>query len=243
VLLAPADASSPYCGIVHHHKILPLGDRALALTPIQTGSIAISDWLRCLGEQIGDNPPPGLRALVPGLSSLTVHYDPRRTTYESLTGFLSAAVGALTIVPASVHQPIIIPVCYGGEFGPDLDEVAATHHTTPDAIVRTHTAGRYTVEMLGFLPGFPYLEGLDASLHTPRRATPRIRVPAGSVGIGGSSTGIYPCTSPGGWQLIGRTPRTLFDAHRTSPALLTPGDTLQFVAIQHSEFEAYERAS
>ncbi|WP_109077090.1 5-oxoprolinase subunit PxpB [Aggregatibacter kilianii] len=124
---------------------------------------------------------------------------------------------------------IEIPVIYGGEYGQDLYDVAAFHHTTPKHIVKTHSAPVYTVYMIGFQPGFPYLGGLPETLHTPRRATPRTEVPAGSVGIGGAQTGIYPFSSPGGWQLIGHTKQPLFDKNHSQPTLLQAGDTVKFV--------------
>lgn len=131
---------------------------------------------------------------------------------------------------------IEIPVCYGGDHGPDLEAVAKHAGLSPDAVVARHAGGEYTVAMLGFAPGFPYLLGLDAALHVPRRDNPRTRVPAGSVAIGGAQTGIYPKELPGGWHLIGRTPLSLFDAHRASPALLAPGDRVRFRAIDAAEF-------
>ena len=135
-------------------------------------------------------------------------------------------------------NPIEIPVCYGSDFGPDLDALAA--HTKLDVreVIARHTGAEYRVAMLGFMPGFPYLLGLDPGLHTPRRSTPRTRVPAGSVAIGGAQTGIYPRELPGGWQLIGRTPLQLFDAKRAPPALLRPGQYVRFRAIEAGEFAA-----
>lgn len=132
----------------------------------------------------------------------------------------------------SNHQGrlIEIPVHYGGEFGEDLFDVAKFHQTTAEEIVRRHTSPIYTVFMMGFQPGFPYLGGLPENLHTPRRDQPRTKVPAGSVGIGGSQTGIYPFTSPGGWQLLGRTEIPLFDIKQTPPVLLMAGDNVKFVA-------------
>lgn len=125
---------------------------------------------------------------------------------------------------------IEIPVHYGGEFGEDLFEVAKFHHTTSEEIIRRHTEPTYTVFMIGFQPGFPYLNGLPENLHTPRRDVPRTKVPAGSVGIGGSQTGIYPFTSPGGWQLLGRTDLPLFNIQNSPPTLLSAGDNVRFVA-------------
>lgn len=135
-------------------------------------------------------------------------------------------------VQVADYQPrlIKIPVHYGGERGEDLYEVAQFHHTTPAEIIKRHTAPTYTVAMIGFQAGFPYLFGLPEHLHTPRRAEPRLSVPAGSVGIGGSQTGIYPFTSPGGWQIIGRTDLALFQADQSPPTLLQAGDSVQFFA-------------
>lgn len=141
--------------------------------------------------------------------------------------------------PSSVmgeREAVAIPVCYGGEHGPDLAAVAGHARLAPGEVVRRHTAAEYTVAMLGFAPGFPYLLGLDAALHVPRRADPRTRVPAGSVAIGGAQTGIYPRELPGGWNLIGRTPQVLFDPERDPPCLLAPGDRVRFRAIDAEEF-------
>ena len=133
---------------------------------------------------------------------------------------------------ATAHEGrlVEIPVVYGGRFGEDLAEVAVFHQTTAAEIVKRHTAPVYTVFMMGFQPGFPYLGGLPENLHTPRRATPRTEVPAGSVGIGGSQTGMYPFASPGGWQIIGRTSVALFDAQKQPPTLLAAGDRVRFRA-------------
>ncbi|HJP98503.1 MAG TPA: 5-oxoprolinase subunit PxpB [Rhodanobacteraceae bacterium] len=133
-------------------------------------------------------------------------------------------------------RPIEIPVCYGDEYGPDLDAVAEQVRLARGEVIERHTAAEYTVAMLGFAPGFPYLLGLDPTLHMPRRANPRTGVPAGSVAIGGAQTGIYPRKLPGGWQLIGRTPLVLFDPERQPPCLLAPGNRVRFVAIGPDEF-------
>lgn len=138
--------------------------------------------------------------------------------------------------PDTPTRLVEIPVCYGGEFGPDLADVATQARMTTDEVIARHSAGVYTVAMLGFAPGFPYLLGLDPALHTPRRATPRTRVPAGSVAIGGAQTGIYPRGLPGGWQLIGRTPLSLFDPQREPSCLLAPGDKVRFRAIDPAKF-------
>ena len=135
-----------------------------------------------------------------------------------------------------------IPVCYGGEFGPDLPFVAARAGLSEDEAARRHAAGEYRVHLIGFAPGFPYLGGLTAELAAPRRATPRERVPAGSVGIAGRQTGVYPLETPGGWQIIGRTPLRLFRLDADPPALLRTGDGVRFRAIAADEFEALRGA-
>ncbi len=212
-------------------SIVPLGDRALTIDIDADAFAAPADVVRGLAEYLHAEPPLGVVAIVPALRSITLHYEPTATTFAALRDQIDTVTRHFSITPAVQRHPIVIPVCYGGEFGPDLEVLASTHRTTAEAIVAAHTAGEYTVAMLGFLPGFPYLHGLPATLYTPRRAEPRTRVPAGSVGIGGSSTGIYPCESPGGWQLIGRTPRALFNPHRDPPALLQVGDRVRFVDV------------
>ena len=137
---------------------------------------------------------------------------------------------------ATAVRDIEIPVVYGGEDGPDLDAAAAELGLSPQTLIERHSAGRYTVAMIGFAPGFPYLSGLDPALALPRLATPRTRVAAGSVAIGGAQTGIYPRDSPGGWRILGRTPLTLFDPQRDPPTALLPGDRVRFVAIDAAQF-------
>ena len=215
---------------------VPLGDRAITVDLSRGEPAQLRDLVQSLDAALHDNRPAGVTAHAPAIQSLTLHYDPTRTTFEALTAHIDVVINRVRITSAAPHIPVVIPVCYGGEYGPDLDVVARMHDTSPQAIVDAHTAGDYLVAMIGFLPGFPYLEGLHAALHTPRRATPRTGVPAGSVGIGGSSTGVYPFTSPGGWHLIGRTPITLFDARRAQPSLLKARDRVRFVAIAPDEW-------
>ena len=136
----------------------------------------------------------------------------------------------------------VIPVVYGGEYGPDLKVIAASAGLAPQAVADLHAEGEYRVAMLGFAPGFPYLNGLDQRLAAPRQATPRVRVAGGSVGIGGGQTGIYPREGPGGWNIIGRTPLRLFDPARQAPCLLGPGQRVRFRAIDQAEFRCLEAA-
>lgn len=170
----------------------------------------------------------GVTDAYPGMNNLTVMFsadaDPEALTYR-----LTQAWASGDMRDAS-GRVIDIPVRYGGEHGPDLADVAAHTGLSPQEVVRRHSEGRYVVYFLGFQPGFAYLGGLDPALATPRRAQPRLAVPAGAVGIGGEQTGVYPAAAPGGWQLIGHTDVSLFDPAREPPTLLAPGDTVRFVA-------------
>ena len=171
---------------------------------------------------------PHVREVVPGMNNLGIELDPASPDSDRLPDELRAA-WLDSVAAEQSSREVDIPVEYGGDAGPDLDEVARHSGLSPSEVVRLHVAGRYTVYFLGFLPGFAYLGGLDPRLATPRRREPRLAVPAGSVGIGGEQTGVYPWVSPGGWQLIGRTTLRLFDASSPSPALLATGDTVRFV--------------
>lgn len=190
---------------------------------------------------------PGVRDIAPAYASVCVHYDPcawadstdPRLPHLRLAERIGALLENVAAQPTvSARNMIDVPVCYGGEFGPDLDAVAAHAGLSVTQVIDRHTAGQYCVAMLGFAPGFAYLLGLDTGLHTPRRANPRLRVPAGSIAIGGAQTGIYPRELPGGWNLIGRTPLTLFDTARATPALFVPGQRVRLRAIAVDEFHA-----
>ena len=166
----------------------------------------------------------GVRDVVPTFRSVTVFFDPLGTDVSAVTAALHEDV--IATPPVTSDETIDVPVVYDG---PDLAEVAAFAHCSPDTVIARHTARTYRVCMLGFLPGFAYMASVDEAIAAPRRATPRVRVPAGSVGIAGIQTGIYPTESPGGWQIIGRTAPNLFDPDRTPPALFGPGDRVRFV--------------
>lgn len=174
--------------------------------------------------------PPWLRDLVPGFASLGVFFDPDRCNADLVRRALEdiAALVPHAGAGAADGRTVDVPVVYGGECGPDLDAAARELGIGAEDLVARHAAGDYHVAMIGFAPGFPYLSGLDPALALPRLATPRTRVPAGSVAIGGAQTGIYPRESPGGWRIVGRTPRRLFDPQRDPPALLAPGDRVRF---------------
>ena len=206
-------------------RIFPLGDAALVCEVPPPATLACQQRVWATAEAAREW--PHVLEVVPGMNNLTLVFDPLETDREALTHQLLAAWHAATETAAPGRE-VAIPVQYGGEFGPDLQAVATHAGLSVHEVVQRHAGGDYVVFFLGFQPGFAYLGGLEAALHTPRRASPRLEVPAGSVGIGGEQTGIYPATSPGGWQLIGRTDLPLFDAARRPPTLLQPGDRVRF---------------
>jgi KipI family sensor histidine kinase inhibitor len=192
---------------------------------------------------------PGYVAdLVPAFTTVAVFYEPLTVpTSRSFPSpqavverWIREAAERATSMDAPLGREIVLPVCYGGEFGPDLESVAAQCGLDRDEVIRRHAAGSYSVRAVGFTPGFAYLAGLPVELHTPRRTTPRVSVPVGSVGIGGAQTGVYPLASPGGWNLIGRTPRRLFDVASEPPNWLRSGDRVRFKPISADEFAALD---
>ena len=194
-----------------------------------------------LAARLRADAPAWLRDVVPAWDSVGVCFDPAQIDPDTALAWLQAQRDGSPTDALATPRSIEIPVCYGGKHGVDLDAAAAELGLTPDALVERHAAPLYTVAMIGFAPGFPYLDGLDPALALPRLATPRSRVPAGSVGIGGAQTGIYPRESPGGWRLLGRTPLTLFDPDTDPPSRLLPGDRVRFVAIDEAAFAALAR--
>ncbi|MGK3144431.1 5-oxoprolinase subunit PxpB [Pantoea sp. C2G6] len=169
--------------------------------------------------------------VIPGMNNITlILRDPQQSALDAIERLQRWWEESEAQLPES--RQVDIPVIYGGEAGPDLAVVAEHAALTPRQVVELHSSSEYVVFFIGFQPGFPYLGGLDARLHTPRRAEPRVKVPAGSVGIGGSQTGVYPLASPGGWQLIGQTRTALFDPQQQPPTLLRPGDRVRFVPQQ-----------
>ena len=179
---------------------------------------------------------------VPAYHSLAVYVKPSIDISRALEEIKCAASEANSIAPTASRKIIEIPVCYEAAFAPDIEHVAAQHKLTIEEVIAKHSETNYLVYFLGFLPGFPYLGGLDPDLVTARKATPRTIVPKGAVGIGGNQTGIYQQDSPGGWQIIGRTPVALFDSSKTPPVLFGSGDYVRFKAIDHEQFERIERA-
>jgi inhibitor of KinA len=232
-------------------QLVPLGDAALVVEFGGGISPATHGALQALGGYLAAHPFIGLLELVPAFTSLTLYYDPwlasengRYQPYERVAETVRQLLpDALAPGAVAEAETIEIPVCYGGVFGPDVAVVAAQAQLSLEEVIARHAAPNYLVHMIGFAPGFPYLGGLDARLATPRKAAPRPLVPAGSVGIAGGQTGIYSLPTPGGWQLIGRTPLRLFDPARSQPSLLRAGLRLRFVPISKAEFQRLQHES
>lgn len=227
-----------------------LGDRAIVVRLGESMDDTTHRRVRAAWSRLEARPVRGMVEAVPGFTGVTVHYEPAAfppgrlgempQPYATLQAELAAALGDLDEDELPATRTVEIEVCYGGEAGPDLDDLARYHRISAEEVVRIHLAGDYRVHLIGFAPGFPYLGGLDPRLATPRRATPRPRVPASSVAIGGEQTGIYPVESPGGWHLIGRTPRRLFLPDAAPPTLLGMGDRVRFRRISAEELRALE---
>lgn len=218
------------------------GDSAINLEFAKTISPQTSGMIRVAAQTLTDDPIPGVTELVPTFCSLMVTYDPCVIGYDELCQRVQGKLRNLAAAEAGVKRIVVIPVCYGGEFGPDLADVASLAGLSAEEVIRRHSSRDYRIYMLGFLPGFPYLGGLDESISAPRLDSPRERIPRGSVGIGGSQTGIYPMESPGGWRLIGRTPILPYDPTRTPPVLYAAGDSIRFVPIDRARYDALAAA-
>ena len=220
-------------------RFLPCGDQAVTVEWGSTIDERINRQVHAFARKVEELFHPAITEVVPTYRSATVHYRPEVLSYEELKQLL------LSLTQGGIEEgeelPVVeIPVCYGGEYGPDLEEVAQHCSLTPEEVIARHTAPTYRIYMLGFTPGFPYLGGMDPSIAAPRRKEPRIHIPAGSVGIAGEQTGVYPIVSPGGWQLIGRTPLRLFDPQREQPILLSAGAGIRFVPIDEETFRKLE---
>ena len=232
-------------------QITPLGDNALVLEVGDAIDEPTHRRVQTAWRALAAEPLPGVGELVPAYTTVTVFYDPWRAVQagapeNGIADWLAAKLRERLKNPPKMEKfkgrTVDVPVCYGGEFGPDLARVAAQAKLSPEEIIKRHTKAEYLVHLIGFAPGFPYLGGLPKELQTPRHAKPRMVVPPGSVGIGGEQTGIYPLATPGGWNLIGRTPLRIFRPEETPPVLLAAGDKVKFRAISAEEFARLEAA-
>jgi inhibitor of KinA len=229
-------------------EVIPLGDSTLLIRLPEQETQSVENVLNAI-RRLTDARIPGVVELAPAYTTIALYFDPVRVVEAGAP--ISEAVDWLRTKieealrteskrrgSKSEKRVVEIPVCYDREFGLDLEEVAQHAGLSPDETIRLHTAAEYRVRCVGFTPGFGFLGGLDPKLATPRRATPRIAVPPGSVAIGGNQTGVYPLRSPGGWNLIGRTPLRMFDVKRNPPVLLQAGDHVRFHAITREEFDS-----
>lgn len=229
-------------------KIYGLSEKSVTVT---FGTTIDNDLLRLItdfNQLLLQNPFFGFITTVPAYTTLTVFFDPLSVMLSDLPGEVcfekvSAYLNEIAQIKRGksklIADKLVIPVCYGDGFGQDLSIVARTNHLSKTEVIDIHTAGEYVVFMIGFVPGFAYMGGMDTRLSTPRKEVPNAKIPAGSVGIAGNQTGIYPMETPGGWQIIGKTPLKMFDVNRSQPSLLKGGDLVTFKAIGIDEFNAY----
>lgn len=237
-------------------EFVPLGDAAVVVRVGETIHPRTLGKVRALVQQLEKRPFPGLVEVTPSFAAVTVFYDARQvmradgsrlgmvtgveTPYERVCRWLRQIVEEMAEQEAAPSRQVEIPVCYGGEFGPDLAFVAAHNGLSVQEVIDLHASGEYLVHMIGFAPGFPYLGGMSERIAAPRKETPRLRIPLGSVGIAGRQTGVYPLETPGGWQLIGRTPKRLFSPDAEPPSLLQAGDIVRFYPITRAEYDGWK---
>lgn len=217
--------------------ISPVGDRAISIDFGQVIDPTINRHIRQTIERIKALQLEGIIELVPTYCALLVEYDAMLYSYSKICNIIEPTLEeGMTNTTNELVTVVEVPTVYGGEFGPDLSFVASHNHLSEDEVISIHSGTDYLVYMLGFIPGFTYLGGMDPRIATPRLSSPRTLIPAGSVGIAGEQTGTYPSDSPGGWQIIGRTPVTMYDMSKAQAALLKAGDYVRYVPIDESEF-------
>ena len=215
----------------------PVGDRAISIDFGQVIDPTINRHIRQTIERIKELQLDGIIELVPTYCALLVEYDAMLYSYSEICKIIEPTLEeGMTNTTNELVTVVEVPTVYGGEFGPDLSFVASHNHLSEDEVISIHSGTDYLVYMLGFIPGFTYLGGMDSRIATPRLSSPRTLIPAGSVGIAGEQTGTYPSDSPGGWQIIGRTPVTMYDMSKAQAALLKAGDYVRYVPIDESEF-------
>lgn len=217
-------------------RIAPAGDSSILIEFGHEIKPEINQKISATVQLLKAQHTPGVIDIIPAFCSLLINYDPRVISYGEMKKRVQEIVKVEVKAGETRKKVYEIPVCYGGEFGPDIQAIADHAGLSVEEVIEIHSSRDYLIYMLGFLPGFCYLGGLDERIHTPRLASPRLKISAGSVGIGGSQTGIYPLDSPGGWQLMGMTPVKTYDPDREVPILVEAGDYIRFVPIDEAEF-------
>lgn len=222
------------------YRILLNGNKAMT---IELGNVVdeqINTQVSEIASYIAEKEILGITDFIPTFRSLTVCYEPQIISAGTVKSVLKKAYKNCGSQVGKKHKVVCIPVCYDVSFGVDLEEVAAYHGLKKEEVVRLHSEKDYLIYMMGFLPGFPYLGGMNPKLNTPRLESPRTRIDPGSVGIGGEQTGIYPMASPGGWRLIGRTPVKLYDTEKENSVPYEVGDYIRFVPVDLAEYKRIE---
>ena len=222
-------------------EVYPLGDSVLVVNFQYADQATLQRVINAFGKHLDQNLFAGLVEYIPALTTVSVVYDPLLISYKELRHLVMGMVSELEEAQMDEAVFVKIPVCYEGEFGPDLEAVAKYHSLTVNDVIEIHSRSVYVVRMMGFSPCFPYLSGLSERIAMARLATPRLKIPAGSIGIAGHETGVYPIETPGGWQLIGRTPLSMFSPSMNPPCFLKVGDKVQFVPISRREFDDFTR--
>ncbi|HJZ66196.1 MAG TPA: 5-oxoprolinase subunit PxpB [Candidatus Acidoferrum sp.] len=217
-------------------RFQPASDQSLLLYFGDKISLTTHQKIAKFLKQVSANPVAGVVNLQPAYASVLIKFDLRTTSHDAVESAVRERLRHIEDVKLPAPRLREIPICYGGEFGPDLQDLAELHGLAPDDVVKLHSNATYTVYFLGFVPGFAYLGGLPDQIATPRLATPRKSVPAGSVAIGGSQTGVYPASTPGGWRIVGRPPLRLFDPSAAHASFFELGDEVRFKPISNETF-------
>ncbi|MFC5591967.1 5-oxoprolinase subunit PxpB [Sporosarcina soli] len=231
----------------------PLGDSALMVHLGEGMDPSIHAKVKNLSALLQAQPFEGFIETVPAYNNITIHYNPYTvrlaqfgeeglTSFQKVSAYMDSLIQQVGGEQSFEDRTITIPVYYGDEFGPDLAYVAESNGLSIEEVIRIHSENEYLVYMIGFAPGFPFMGGMNEAIATPRRETPRLSIPSGSVGIAGKQTGVYPMETPGGWQIIGRTPKKLFLPDLSPPSLLRSGDKIKFVPITIEEYQNMEEA-
>ncbi|HZG71453.1 MAG TPA: 5-oxoprolinase subunit PxpB [Chondromyces sp.] len=234
-----------------NYDFYPLGDHAVLIEFGSGINPDIQKRVQVVSSFLDEHPPDWMIEYIPAFSTVTIFYDPIYVTalsrssclpYDYVCLLLNELLSGLTFEKTIPPRIVEIPVCYGGEFGPDLEDVAKLNGLSTEEVIHIHSSGDYLVYMIGFAPGFPYIGGMSEKIAAPRRKSPRLKIPSRTVGIAGMQTGIYPIETPGGWQLIGRTPLRLFRPEKETPSLLKAGDKIKFKRINLEEYKELEKA-